>query len=219
MCFFVSYGGVGSVSGVDDGVVGQGEDFLADHLEQQFVVAGGEVAAADAALEEHIAADEEFVGGVVEADAAVAVAGRVEHAEALVAEADLVTLFQEPGRCGHVIHRYAKCDGVCVSLVIDTHTTFMAPYRHVEMRSAPAVAGNMVDVRMRVDDALHGQMVRFHVFFQLLVFVTLAVARVDDDCLARFVVQDQCVDLYGVEMKGAYRHSLKPSRQILYVFR
>ena len=219
MCFFFCYSGVEAVPGVYDGVAGQGEDFLADHLEQQLMVAGREVAAADAALEEHVAADEKLVGGIVQADAAVAVSGRIEHAEALAAEADLVALFQEPGRCGHVIHRYAKCDGVSVSLVIDTHTTFMAPYRHVEMRSAPAVAGNMVDVRMRVDDGFYFQMVGFHVFFELLVFETLAVARVDDDRLARFVVQYQRVDLYGIEMKGAYRHSLKPLRQILYEFR
>ena len=203
------------MSGVDDGVVGEGEDFLADHLEQQLVVAGGEIAAPYAAFEEYVAADEKLVGGIVQTDAAIAVARGVEHAEALAAEADLVALLQESGRCGHVVHRNAKRDGVCVSLVVDAHSTFMAPYRHVELVGAPAVAGNMVDVRVCVDDGLHGQMMRLHVFFELLVLVTLAVARIDDDRLARLVVQNQRVDLYGIEMKSAYRHVLKRLCQIL----
>ena len=216
MCFFVCYGCIGPVSGVDDGVVGQGEDFLADHLEQELMIAGREVAAADATLEEHVAADEEFVGGVVQADAAVAVAGRVEHAEALVAEADLVTLFQEPGRRGHLVHRQPECDSVSVSFVVDAHTSLMAPHRHVEMVGAPVVACNMVDVRVRVDDGFHGQMMCLHILFELFVFVTLAVARVDDNRLTRLVMQNQRVDLYGIEMKDAYRHILKRLRQILY---
>jgi len=219
VCFFVCYGCIGPVSGVDDGVVGQGEDFLADHLEQQLMVAGWEVAAADTAFEEHVAADEEFVGSVVEADAAVAVAGRVEYAEVLVAEADLVALFQKPGRCGHLVHRQSECDGVCVGFVVDAHASLMTPYRHVEMGGAPFVAGNMVDVRVRVDDGFYGQLMRLHVLLELLILKTLAVARVDDYRLTRLVMQNQRVDLYGVEMKGAYCHSLKPLRQILYKIR
>jgi len=215
----VCYSGVETVSRVDDGIVGQGEDFLSDHLKQQFMVASRKVAAADAALEKYVAADEEFVGGVVEADAAVAVAGRVEHAEALVAEADLVALFQEPGRRGHLVHRQSECDGVCVGLVVDAHASLMAPHRHVEMVGAPMVASNVVDVRVRVDDGFHGQLMRLHVFLELLVLKTLAVARVDDYRLTRLVMQNQRVDLYGVEMKSAYRHSLKPLRQILYKIR
>ena len=104
MCFFVCYGGVGTVSGVDGGVVGQGKDFLADHLQQQFMVSGREVAAAHAAFEEHVAADEELVGGIVQTDAAIAVAGGVEHTEALAAEADFVALLQILVWCGHFIH-------------------------------------------------------------------------------------------------------------------
>ena len=76
------------------------------------------------------------------------------------------------------------------------------------MIGAPVVTGNMVDVRVRVDDGFHRQLMSFYILFQLLVFITLAVAGIDNDCLARFVVQNQRVDLYGVEMKDAYRHSL-----------
>ncbi len=213
------YSGVETVSRVDDGIVGQGEDFLSDHLKQQFMVASRKVAAADAALEKYVAADEEFVGGVVQADAAVAVAGRVEHAETLIAETDFVALLQKSGWCGHLFHRQSECYGVSVSLVVDAHTSLMAPYRHVEMSGAPFVAGNMVDVRVRVDNGFDCQMMGLHILLELLVLKTLAVARVDDYRLTRLVMQNQRVDLYGVEMKSAYCHSLKPLRQIPYKIR
>lgn len=104
MQFFVSNRGVGTMAGVDDSVVGQGENFLAHHADQQAVAAGGQVAAPHAAFKNQVAADDKLVGFVVQGDAAVAMAGRVKHSQALVAEADFVALFQEFLGRGHVVH-------------------------------------------------------------------------------------------------------------------
>src|SRR4051794_23519752 len=46
----------GAVTGVDDGIVWQGEQLRADALQQRLAVAAGEVEAADAAAEKHVAA-------------------------------------------------------------------------------------------------------------------------------------------------------------------
>jgi hypothetical protein len=77
--FFTGDGGGGSVAGVDGGVAGEGEDFLANAGKEEMAVAAGEVPAADGIGEEDIAAKKLVGGGKVEAEAAGAVAGDEEE--------------------------------------------------------------------------------------------------------------------------------------------
>lgn len=71
-------GGVGAVAWDDDGGVGEWEQFLVDGVDEGAGVAAGQVGAADGSGEEGVAGEEEILGGKVEADAALGVAGGVE---------------------------------------------------------------------------------------------------------------------------------------------
>lgn len=95
----------------------------------------------------------------------------------------------------------------------------MAPHGRVECVGAPVVAGNVVNVRVRVDDAFHRQMMRFHILFKLLVFIALTIAGIHDHRLVRVVVQHQRIYLYGIEMKCPNGHILHFLRQIPYEVR
>lgn len=202
------------VSGVDDGITGQGKDFLAYHLYQQIVVAGRQVATPHTSLKKQVSTNHQMVGGIVQRDAPVAMARGIEHLQALVSKANLIALVQEARGCRHLIHRQAKRYGVGVGLVIDAHATLMAPYRGVECASTPVVARDMINVRVRVDEALDRQVVCFHVLFQLLVLITLTIARVHNYRFARVIVQHQRIHLYGIKMKCPYRQILRHIRQI-----
>jgi hypothetical protein len=81
-------GGGGSVAGVDLGVVGQGEDFLANAIQEGAGAAAGEVGAADAITKEDVATEEMTEGGGVEADAVGGVSGDVEDGPGGIEEVD-----------------------------------------------------------------------------------------------------------------------------------
>src|SRR5690606_35200012 len=93
-------GGGRAVSGVDDGLIRQREDLLADGLHEERVRALPQVRPPDGAGEEDVAADDEPVGLVDEDDVAGGVTGRVADGEGAAAEGDRLACFEEVRRRG-----------------------------------------------------------------------------------------------------------------------
>lgn len=211
---FVTDGCGVAVSGVDGHIVTEGQYFAFDHVNEEEHVAGWQVGASHAALEDEVAADDVAVGGIVEGDTAVAVAGGVEHLQALAAEADFVAFVQESVRSGHFVGHNAECGAVGIGFVVDGHAGIVAEERGVEFTHAPTVARDVVNVRMRVDNVSDGKLVGFYVLLQLRVFVRRAIARVHNYCLATLIVQYHRVYHDGVEMESPNRHSAVVTCQV-----
>ena len=72
-------GGLAAVAGDYYGVVGEGEEFVAQGVDDFFEGAAGQVGAADAASEERVAGDQFLLRGEIEADAALGVPGGEEY--------------------------------------------------------------------------------------------------------------------------------------------
>lgn len=206
MCFFVTDGCIRSMTGIDHGIVGQGEYFFLYHLHQQSVASGGEVAASHAALKNEVATNHEVVGSAIEGDAAVAVSRGVEHPQTLCSEAHLIAFVEKLGGSGHIIHGETERHGIGIRFVIYGYAGLMTPHRRIELTGTPVVARNVIDMRMRVHDADHLQLMRHDVFLQLRILITLTIPGINNKGFAGVVVQHQGIHLNGIEMKGADRH-------------
>ena len=95
-----------AVAGVDDGVGRQRPEHAFDAGFQRLEAAAGEVGAADAAAEEHVAAEHRerlHLANQID-DVARRVAGNVEHFELDARDRERVAFLHEPvgGRAGHV---------------------------------------------------------------------------------------------------------------------
>ena len=66
-------------------------------LLQHGMVARGKVTAANAALEKHIAGEEDLLSGIIEANAAITMAGRGQHFQLLMAKHDWATVVKQRG--------------------------------------------------------------------------------------------------------------------------
>lgn len=85
---------------MDHYLIAQGIELGADALEEQFLIAAGQVRAADAVLEEHVATDDKALLGVVEGHMARGMARHEEHVQCFVPEADHLAFLQEGDRGG-----------------------------------------------------------------------------------------------------------------------
>lgn len=106
--FLMAYGGVWAVAGVGDEVGGEGVEFLADAFGEEVEIAGGEVGAANAAVEEHIADNDKLCGLTHQADMSVNMSGGIENFEGGVAEFHLIAFVQESLRFNNFVQLNAK---------------------------------------------------------------------------------------------------------------
>lgn len=216
MIFFVTDGCIGTVTGIDNGIIGQGEYFFLYHLHQQSMASGGEIAAPHTALEDEVPANHEIVGSAVQGDASIAVSRGVEHLQALCSEAHLIALVEELGGSGHIIHGESERHGVSIRFVINGHAGLMTPYRRIELTGTPVIARNMINVRMCVHNTYHLQLVCHDIFLELRILVALTIAGIHNKRLASVVMQHQRVHLNGIEMKDADGHVSRLLCQIAY---
>lgn len=98
--FFSADGGGGAVAGINDGIVREGVEAFSDGFEKSTHVAAGEVGAADAALEEGIASDDEAVGGVIKADSTGRMAREMDNLQVTAANGDDFAVGEMAGHTG-----------------------------------------------------------------------------------------------------------------------
>lgn len=91
MAFLSADGGDGAVAAVDLGFVGQDKEPFPDVADQCVVVAVVKISAADGAVKESVADNDEAGGGTVEASTAGGVTGGVEQVPGGVVEFKLAT--------------------------------------------------------------------------------------------------------------------------------
>ena len=101
----VAYGGLRPVAGINGRVIRQDHQLALNTVDEDLVAASGEVAAADAEIEQRIADEHHPVA--VETDAAGAVTWCMEHGEFEVAEFDHVAILQNDIWVGRRLHRAA----------------------------------------------------------------------------------------------------------------
>ena len=203
---FVPHAGWVAVAGKDGYLVGQGQDFLADALQKLLAVAGGQVAAAYTQLENQIAGENHLVVGAVQADAAFAVAGRVQHVQMLVAECQGFALLDVAVGGGHILQFEAEDRRVGVCAVVFLHSRLVQQDVNTVFFLAPRISRYVIKMWMCIDDVLDIQMVVGHIFTDLSVFVKPAIARIDNHRLSCLVRQDISVHHQRVEVKRLDSH-------------
>jgi len=78
--------------------VGQSEDFFADSLDQQIVIAAGQICSPDAARKQDIASDEKIVSRRIKAEAPRTMPRHKQHAKFQSAEIQFGSLFNQEVR-------------------------------------------------------------------------------------------------------------------------
>ena len=189
----------------DDRLVGQGEDAAMQGFQNLLKRSSRQIGPANAAREQRVAGNQQFLRGEIQADAALGMAGGVQNirgqasgAQALVVVEAGVDL-DPPGRghaeprCLHVEHLQQRI----VVLIKQDGSARLRPQFH-----RPA---NMIDVGMGDDDLFHLQLVppddREDVFD--------IVARIDDHRFARgFIADDRTIALQRADGKDFVNHRL-----------
>ena len=182
-----------AVAGDEDGVVAHGPQALGDAVDELLVVALGEVGAADAAGKQHIAHEGVARAFVEEHHVAGGVAGAVQHFERVLANADLVAIFQPSGGGEQLGLREAEHLAL-LGQAVDPELVagVRADDGQVELARQRAGAARVVDVRVREPQGLEEQAALFHRFEQL----AQVAARVDQRGLVRFIAPDEGTVLF-----------------------
>lgn len=87
-----------TVTRIDDGFIRQGPELFPDALEQGSMVAAGQIRAADASPEQHIAADQKSPFRRIESDAAWRMAGQEKYLQSVFAQFDNLARYEEMQR-------------------------------------------------------------------------------------------------------------------------
>ena len=152
-CFLAGEGCGRAVAGIDHGVVGEWIDALAYRLEEPAHVAAGKVGAADTALEECVAGDQEAVGCVIKPYAARGMARKMDHLEATAAYGYNLTVLKMVGYAGvPELEGETKLPSLVEKAFAEETVVYMSHYRHAIFRGQSGVGHHMVDMEMCVDN-------------------------------------------------------------------
>lgn len=175
---------------IELGGIGQGEDFVADGLDELGVVAAGQVGAADAALEDDVAAEEPPFLAVVKRDVPGAVARGEEYLKLAFAEGDDIALLDIHVRLGAVDLRQAPQARKFIGALQVVEVEAVGHERHLKFIDQGAVAEDVVDVQVGVQDLFQPQVVVAQVIEQGLALMRMEAAGVDDDAGIRVIGDD-----------------------------
>ena len=189
----------------DDGLIGQGEDAVAQGAHDFLKRSSGEIGAANASREQGVACDEQFFRWKIEADAALGVAGSMENVRRQAArpqrfaicdtrfDCDFARRGNADPRCLYVEH-FQQC------IIVLIEQDWCARLRAQLHRSA-----YVIDVGMGDDDLLHIKLVLADDGENVLNIV----ARIDDHGFVRgLVADDRAVTLQRADRQDLVDHSL-----------
>ena len=167
------------MAGVHSGIVGQREQLGGNAAQQRGVVAAGQVGTANAASEQHIAPNQLLAWGMIKHDMARRVARRETYFQLRLAYPYGLAGRQFPSGLGRLIARKA------IRTRIHGHRAERGQISRVQQKGNARISAQhkliaqyMVDVRVRVEQYLYFQALRFYVGFQLLLFGYIVAARV-----------------------------------------
>ena len=179
---------------IDFGVVGQAKQPLNDVGAKLFVIAAGQVGAANAATKERVAGEHPAFDFGIEADATDGMSRRAYDFQCAFTHFDDLTVLEvkvgkvdvifdgkaEPGRMTFGLNEIVFHVGMC------RHGNVVAVFhRHV--------ADDVINVAVRVDGHHRLETVAVDEAEELVVFGLVGAAWIDDDALKRVVVNDVCV--------------------------
>lgn len=186
---------------------GQDEQTAANVFAQFVEIASSQVSPSDAAVEEYVAAEDAVVCFTVVHQAAGRVSGHVDGFQLRVSEGDEVAIAQVVTQGNGWLRqleaehaRLSRClfQPKLVGLVrFGLQTEFLFQKRITE---------DMVQVKVRIQQMLHGKAVRLDVFLQCLLLFVIEAACIDDDCFLRIVRQDVAVHREHIEFKNLDFH-------------
>ena len=201
----ISNGGFRTVAGIDGRIVGQDHQLALDAVDEHFMAAPGEIAAAHAEVEQRIADEHHSVP--VEAYAAVAVPWCMKYGEFKVSDFDDIAILQAYIGVGRRLHRaaYHKADhSRCPFCPFAAGLIPM--HRECSARRLFYVTEGhqVVRVTVRRDDYLDIQIQ----FLHLLHNEVGGGSRIDDNALAgAFRTNDVAVCPERSDFKSAYNHT------------
>jgi len=192
------------VAGVDLVVGREGEQLLADRFHEQVIIAGGQVAAADALVEQDIPGDHELAGMADEANAAFGMPGRVDHFQLRVSKPDDIPFLQQNLR----VHRFQFFETVDKPGFFCMAKQFDAAFMGFEIKLVFAAdegrPGDMVDMAVGVDELYRFKSVRTYEAGEFILFGLAVTAGIDNGTFFGFIPEYKRVYLERVEGKALY---------------
>jgi len=193
------------MAGNYDGLIGQGQNAVAQRAHDFLEGSPGQIGASDASREQRVAGDQQFLRGKIEADAAFGVSGSMENVRRQIAcpqrfaisntrfDCDFARRGDADPRCLYVEHLQQR-----VVILIEQDW-------RASLRAQLHGSADVVDVGVGYDDLLHVKLVLAddgkNVFN--------VIARIDDHGFARgLVADDRAVTLQRADGQDLVDHSL-----------
>jgi uncharacterized membrane protein len=201
--FFARDGGGFAVAGEDVGIAREGQELVVDGLQDLAAIPAGEISAADAVAEEGIAGDEFTLGGHPEADAALGVAGGVEHVDFSGADEEFVAVLHWDIDGYGFRSAHAEPCGLHVEHSLQFGVLEVHIYGGAGGELEFLGAADVIDVGVGDHDGGHGEAVPLEDFEDAVDFV----AGIDDHGLAGgFVAEDRAVTLQHADGQDLVDH-------------
>lgn len=184
--------------------VRKGEEFRVDTVNELHVIASGEIGAADAVVEQHVATQDDPVLFAVKGDVAGRMTGYGQNGKGLISQVDDVALLE-------------KAVGRLVLIVIEAvvrRINFCGPQHrllrprneqmNLEGLSDEFISKHVINMAMGIEQKFYAELVCVDELPELQIFVLVRTARVNDHTLLRFIKQHIGVFLKGIEYEGLY---------------
>lgn len=210
MLFLKPNGGFRPVAAVNSGVFRQNEQFVYDIAGQLFVTSAGEVGAANASVEKHVAGNQDFVLRTVKNHAAGRMAGCFNNFKVRIAKRNAVAFAEKAFRSINRLHWNAK--PVAVVRDLFNQNNFVGVSFEGQVIRCPAVrdAHDMIKMAVRVDQADRRQFHFGNKFVEFAAFVFVITSCVNNNALPGFVENHIGVFLNRVKREFFYLHESVP---------
>ena len=202
--FFLANRGRGAVAWEHAHLFGQGHHLLAERAHQGLHIATRQVAAADGSLEQAVATEQHAVCFFVEANAAGRMAGRIDNAQRMGAETDLVALVQHPPRGRHLEGEGTMEEGRHLLLGRLVRGPLIAAHFGQEVVAAGQVveAEDVVEMAMRDEQMDKAQVVFGNKRIDIRTLFGVESTVVHEHGFARCVPEQVAVLLYHIDLEG-----------------
>lgn len=189
------------MAGKDDGVVGKGEEFALDAVEQfgEGAIAWVDVGAADATLEKGVAGEDLLVGFAIETAAAGGVSGCRKNAQGKSSDPDGFVGLEEM-RHLEAVGDARKAEEGCRTLYLgwEEGIGLHGPWLNAVAREHVLIAKLMVEVEVRIEKAADTKLVARDVIIDATALLGSQHASINNDGFASIVVEDISIFPKGI---------------------
>lgn len=193
-------GGCGAVAGIDGGVAGESHKAVGDTPDELRVAAALEVGAADAAVKEGVAGEEDAVRAVVVGHSARRVSGDMDGGESMRADTDGVAVGDSAGEVyGVKLHTHHEALRLTVEPLAERRVGGTSDDRDIISRGGLVDAENMVEVHVCQHYGLDTYIVVAYDGVDVVLLFVEQHAGVYDDAVAGVAVPDD-VGIYAEEV-------------------